>query len=69
MNYVLYYGFGLLVCLYVICFTVFGIPQAQPILEPPVREIPMVGYNPVGDQCVLIYPDTMIYKECKGWKK
>lgn len=37
------------------------------VFEVKNREIPKAAYDITKQKCVLIYPDTIFYKECKKW--
>jgi len=58
------YALMLLAYLIVIPFGLW-INNEMPILDYPARQIPKVAYDSQKKQCVLIYPDTMIVRECK----
>ena len=58
------YALMLLAYLIVIPFGLW-INNEMPILDYPARQIPKVAYDKQKNQCVLIYPDTMIVRECK----
>ena len=52
----------------VFCVLTLGFLDTKPtevIVDLKPREIPNVVYDSQKNQCVLIYPDTMIVRECK----